>query len=383
MQEEGPSSTNSDPTSRKTKPGRNIKIGIIVLFLMSVGLHVQFLISYLKENNADPNPTLLKAPESLKGLRDESESNGGRCLLTIEYDKNIKAFDTFDNGSCTPSGYEGGAMPSCICAKRVSENETSKLKAYKCKDCIDDFPPCQNGGTRKKCERCHLKETECGKCECPTGNYTGRYCHLPEKLECVKCEKTCSSLSTCNSNYTHPCRYSFKSTVLKCSKPESGDIIDCASMFNSPEPPPLNRNEFKGSDRYTVMNSSQSAPLTCSREVNIVYLVLDWVVFIVMCLHIVYKTCNINKSCNKISDDKIKRIYWVYILSVVLLIVIPPIVHCVSCCSITCNSLEKALPFVKASLLAIVLFLLCFHVGEHSSSGDEQGTENGETLLQR
>lgn len=189
-----------------------------------------------------------------------------------------------------------------------------------------------------------------------------------QKLECVKCEKTCSSLSTCNSNYTHPCRYSFKSTVLKCSKPgylvlqciyklivsihllctvnfndliylrrggsfllikkseliwnlyefllsESGDIIDCASMFNSPEPPPLNRNEFKGSDRYTVMNSSQSAPLTCSREVNIVYLVLDWVVFIVMCLHIVYKTCNINKSCNKISDDKIKRIYWVYILS--------------------------------------------------------------------
>uniref|UniRef100_A0A8W8MLF8 Uncharacterized protein n=1 Tax=Magallana gigas TaxID=29159 RepID=A0A8W8MLF8_MAGGI len=55
--------------------------------------------------------------------------------------------------------------------------------------------------------------------------YSGDYCHLPKKLECIKCNGTfCDDLPPCNNSTVRPCGEFIDSQNVSCTNPEySGD----------------------------------------------------------------------------------------------------------------------------------------------------------------
>ncbi|XP_062590890.1 uncharacterized protein LOC134252427 isoform X2 [Saccostrea cucullata] len=365
-------------------PTGNKKIILAIgLFTVSLVLHLYSLVNFLQENKSEENFNLPSQMYRLNGSKINRSETTNSCLLTIDYTDQIKEYVDI-NQDCTPIENLTGkdikyefCNPShytyrptkCVCAK-IPSNCTKTDTNINCSDCTGFFPKCRHNTSRVICgeiRRCLLSDEDCGKCNCKGTDFTGKYCHLPKKLECRRClPKDCTSLPPCNNSTKNPCQDTFNSTVMNCTEKENEKAKDCSLEQDNTEKTP---NDYKRiektengsatSQKNTFSNATQSDRKTCSRTSKIGFFVLDWVVFVAVIFHIMYAICQNKCTTRDCIPDFLKgRGTTFYYVAVFLLVVIPPIVNCVTCCSTACDVIGKTIPFVKAGFLVVVLFLL-------------------------
>ncbi|XP_078319249.1 uncharacterized protein LOC111119659 isoform X2 [Crassostrea virginica] len=373
---------------QKSKP---CKLSIAVLvFALSLGLHIYSLKNFFTEsdNKTLNTPNFVNSPDSLVG--NDTESIGQfECLLAINYTTFRKeVIDTSKN--CTLRHYtqisedelsqtfdrDQGllVLVSCLCTKQMEESILDKFscslccKENNCSKANHFAPQCQNNGTLEKTPEQHnlmLTSNEyCGKCRCKQG-FTGNFCQLPKKLKCIECDvNACDKLPFCNGTSIYPCQDLYDSRVMNCTKKDDKDSVQDCLPLNSmitnkfTEKPTKNvethtpKPHVKGSDKYSVSNITEETPATCSRTSAIGYFVIDWIVFggIIFLFVYVFMRC----KGNLLTLPRLK----IYTFCGLILIVIPPIVNCVTCCSGTCDTVAKLLPFIKCACLAITTVLL-------------------------
>ncbi|XP_061167301.1 uncharacterized protein LOC133176158 [Saccostrea echinata] len=359
--------------NRQRLKGNKKIILVIVLFSVSLVLHLYSLADFLQENNNSSTDTS-RLKGSNKNKTDTALSNSTRCLLTINYEKYIEGVDKHRDCSLVTiqdvqeniTDYEHCVgdlylLKKCLCTKQIHHPKGTcgpfTLKNYQCNNCSALFPDCQNGGIKVGCgTKCLLTESDCGVCSCPGNDFTGNYCHLPKKLECSSClGNDCGSLPPCNNRTEYPCQYtsSFNSKVMNCTKQENKNAKDCTAEQNKTnEKDPI----------YNKLISNDAKENKCLRTSKIGFFVLDWIVFVALLFHISHAICQriccTGKKCIPDMLEEDGKLNYAYFVSALLLVVIPPIVNCITCCSTACDVIGKVLPFIKAGFLVAVLFLL-------------------------
>lgn len=343
------------------------------LFVVSLVLHFYALSIFFTKNQDSPDNTssFTNIQDSFRGVKHDVEQVG--CLLTINYTDYVKVVDdssrncraTKDNtvyGNKTQMIGDLYTSLDCVCTKQVPEKRI--LKKFKCSTC-SGFPECQNGGHRMEdSTQFHVYDKKCGVCDClKESNFTGNYCHLPKKLECVKCNGTsCNGLPSCNNSTMRPCMESFDSQKMNCTKPVNLDVRDCSSQMTTTESKESSQMNTTESKEYQpkasktenfMLNTTDHAQKRCSRDATIGYFVIDWIVFIGIIMQFTFVLSVPWCKCD-VKDQLWKG----YIFCVLLLIIIPPIINCVTCCSTTCDTLGKLFPFIKCLSLVLTVFLL-------------------------
>lgn len=363
---------------------RNLAIAAF-LFIVSLVLHFYTLsIFFTKNQDSTGNtPSITHMQDSFKG--GEHGTGQVECLLTIKYTDYVKEVDdtsrncTEMNIDAESGNFEGEIhlgtdykrySKKCFCAKQIQDK--LKLKTVPCSGCKDYFPVCQNGGYRPNTSISNttaLSERICGVCNC-TKEYTGDYCHLPKKLECVKCNGTsCDGLPPCNNSTVRPCRESFGSQIMNCTNPVNLEFKDCSPQNDTADskdyqPKPtktksvvLNKTNHAQMSTDHAQKSTDHAQKSCSRNAAIGYFVMDWIVFIGIIMQFTFVVKG-HRCRNCIKNQQRKSVYKGYIFSVLMLMIIPPIINCVTCCSKTCDTLGKLFPFIKSLSLVLTVILL-------------------------
>eukprot|EP00105_Crassostrea_gigas_P033386 XP_011456761.1 PREDICTED: uncharacterized protein LOC105348870 [Crassostrea gigas] len=360
---------------------RNLVIAAI-LFIVSLVLHFYTLSIFFTKNQDSTNNTQSKTSiqDSFRG--GEHGTGQVECLLTIKYTDYVKEVDdTTRNCTKMHNDAELGIgditivglkrySKKCFCTKQIPLQDKSKLKTLQCCGCNGYFPICQNGGVRHECTNIYLLEQICGVCDC-SEEYTGNYCHLSKKLECVKCNGTsCDDLPPCNNSTVRPCRESFDSQMMNCTNPVNLEVKDCSPQSDTTDLKDyqpkstktsfmLNKTDHAQKSTDHAQKSTDHTQKSCSRNAAYGYFVLDWIVFIGIIMQFTF-VFNGHRCKNCIKIQQWKFVYKGYIFSVLMLIIIPPIINCVTCCSKTCDTLGKLFPFIKSlSLVLTVILLYC------------------------
>lgn len=381
MVEEEERQGNSMENGVNSSKGNKKIILAIGLFTVSLILHLYSLVNFLEEKKSEENYNSPSQMSRLNGSQINIAETPDSCLLTINYTKDIINNDDFER-NCTPTkehnkNYEfcnqSSPQPtylsmSCFCAKRIPRECETTAKNIYCSDCKNFFPKCRHNTSRVTCaKKCDLHAPDCGRCDCRETDFTGEFCHLPKKLECRRClTENCSSLPPCNNSTKYPCQNSFNSTVMKCTEKENENAKDCSLEQDKTEKTPNDHKRIEktengsaDSQKITISNTTLSDRKTCSRTSKIGFFVLDWVVFVAVIFHILNAICQKKCTTKDCIPDFLKgRGTIFYYVAVFLLVVIPPIVNCVTCCSTACDVIGKTIPFVKAGFLVVVLFLL-------------------------
>lgn len=121
----------------------------------------------------------------------------------------------------------------------------------------------------------------------------------------------------------------------------------------------LNKTNHAQKSTDHAQKSTDHTQKSCSRNAAYGYFVLDWIVFIGIIMQFTF-VFNGHRCKNCIKIQQWKFVYKGYIFSVLMLIIIPPIINCVTCCSKTCDTLGKLFPFIKSlSLVLTVILLYC------------------------
>lgn len=360
---------------------RNLAIAAI-LFIVSLVLHFYTLSIFFTKNQDSTNNT-----QSITNIQDSfwgGEHGTGKveCVLTIKYTDYVKEVDDTTR-NCTKMHNDARELgigditivgskrysKKCFCTKQIEDK--GNLKMLNCGDCNQFFPICQNGGFHHNyTSKMLLSEKMCGVCNC-SKDYTGNYCHLPKKLECVKCNGTfCDDLPPCNNSTERPCRESFGSQLMNCTDQVNLEVKDCTPQSDTTDskdyqPKPtktsfiINKTNHAQKSTDHAQKSTDHTQKSCSRNAAYGYFVLDWIVFIGIIMQFTF-VFNGHRCKNCIKIQQWKSVYRGYIFSVLMLIIIPPIINCVTCCSKTCDTLGKLFPFIKSlSLVLTVILLYC------------------------